>query len=92
MALYDEQAGPARLPRRRKLPGTRLDGPEWTDCVRDVRRIVQRAARISWRPDANPDDVGISIIDHLDELDPGSLHVLAVVNAILVKASRRFEH
>jgi hypothetical protein len=88
--MYDVQAKPARLPRQRKLPGTRHEGSEWTDVVRELRKITQKAARkATWRINVTPDAVGSGIIDTLDELHPGSLHVLAVVNAILVKASQR---
>lgn len=87
---YDTQARPARLPRQCKLVGTRHEGPEWTHTVRALRAATRKAAdKASWRPDATPDSVGLSIIDHLDELDHRSLHVLALVNSILFRQSRR---
>jgi hypothetical protein len=58
--------------------------------VRALRKTVRAAAdKASWRPDITPDSVGVPIIENLNEYDPGSLHVLELVNAILLKASRR---
>ena len=83
------RATPATLPSRRKSVGTRHDGPLWTQAVRDLRRAAKNAVRLaSWRPDCTPDSVGIGIIETSDQLHPGSLHVLALVNSILVRASK----
>jgi hypothetical protein len=51
-----------------------------------VNRLVDLA---SWRPDATPDAVGIPIIDNLDDLHPGALHTMALMNAIIVRRARR---
>jgi hypothetical protein len=78
------------IPRRRKLVGTRHEGPEWTRAVRDLRKAIKAVAnRASWRPDTTADSVGIPILESLDDLNPGSLHVLELVNAILVRNSQR---
>jgi hypothetical protein len=86
MTLYSDRSPPGK----RHLMGTRHDGPEWTDAVRNLRRAVLKAVNLaSWRNDTTPDSVGMPILDHLDDYHPGSLHVLALVDAILVKASSR---
>jgi hypothetical protein len=51
---------------------------------------VRAAARkASWRSNVTPDDTGMTIIETLDQHNPGSLHVLALVNGILLRTSRR---
>lgn|SRR5262249_24778266 len=85
---YNVQASPA-TPRCR-LAGTRHEGPDWTATVRALRKAVRKAASTaSWRAETTPDSVGLPIIHHLEDLDPGSLHVLALVTAILVRGSKR---
>ena len=85
--MYDMRAKPARPAPQRKLPGH--EGPAWTKAVRKLRKAVLTAVDCaSWRDDT-PDTVGLGIIETLDKHHSGSLHVLAVVNSILVKASRR---
>jgi hypothetical protein len=89
MALINTGGHPSARPPR-KLVGTRHEGPVWTETVRDLRRATKAAAsKASWRPDITPDSVGVPIIDILPDLDPGSLHVLAVVSAILARQSKR---
>jgi hypothetical protein len=86
--IYSNDCAFAR-PGQRKLTGTRHEGPQWTNAVRDLRNAVRNAVHLaSWRNDT-PDSVGIGILDHIDDYHPGSLHVLALVNAMLAKASRR---
>jgi hypothetical protein len=73
-----------------RLRGTRHEGPEWTKAVRELRKAIRKAAgKASWRADVTPDSVGLSIIDHLEALDPGQLHTLELVAAILVRDSGR---
>jgi hypothetical protein len=88
--MYDSGPPPARPPKRIRLCGTRHEGPEWTRTVRDLRKVTKAAAeKASWRPGVTPDSVGVPLLKILPELDPGSLHVLAVVSAILARQSRR---
>jgi hypothetical protein len=85
---YNGGNPPPAIPGQRKLTGTRHE-PGWTPIIRKVRRAVKEAAsNASWREDVTPDAVGMRILDHLHEYDPGSLHVLDVVNSILIRASR----
>ena len=76
---------------RRPLVGTAHRGPAWTAAVRVLRSSVLNA-----REHADPlhrcataDFVGTAIIDTFGVLDHCALHVLAVVNATLVRAARR---
>jgi hypothetical protein len=76
------------LPRRRKLTGTRHE-PGWAPIVRELRAVTCKAAgSASWRPTCTPDSVGVPLLDILPELDPGELHTLEVVVAILARRSR----
>jgi len=81
--IYSDQ------PRRRKLVGTRHEGSVWTSTVRELRKAAYQAAELaSWRPTCTPDSVGVPLLDILPELDPGELHTLEVVVAILARRSR----
>jgi hypothetical protein len=77
-------------PCRRKLVGTRHEGAVWTSTVRELRKAACKTAELaSWRPTCTPDSVGVPLLDILPELDPGELHTLEVLVAILARHSRR---
>jgi hypothetical protein len=83
-------ARPQTTPRPRRLMGTTHRGPSWVNAVRILRVATQNAVeQAGWQQYATADAVGTSIIDTLGELDSRALHVLAVVHAILVRASSK---
>ena len=74
---------------RRPIIGTTHDGPAWTAAVRLLQgaalNAVAHARAHKW---VTADAVGTTIIDTVSELDKRSLHVLAVVHGVLLRASR----
>ena len=73
----------------RRLTGTAHLGSHWTTAVRVLRSAALAAVEhAGCRQSATVDRVGGEIIDHLGELDSRALHVLQVVFAVLVRASR----
>jgi hypothetical protein len=89
LVTYSNGPGPSTAPiRRRRLTGTAHSGPHWVCAVRILRSATLNAVEhAGWRRSATADAVGTSIIDHIEELDAKSLHVLAVVFSMLVRAS-----
>jgi hypothetical protein len=74
----------------KRLTGTAHAGPHWVNAVRVLRTATENAvAHAGQRRSATPDRVGSDIIDQVGELDPKSLHVLAMVFGMIVRASRR---
>jgi hypothetical protein len=90
LAIYTNGDPPSTTHPRKRLTGTAHRGPHWVNAVH-----VLRAAVLNAREHADPvkcptaDGVGTAIIDSIGELDHRGLHVLAVVNAALVRAARR---
>jgi hypothetical protein len=79
-----------RHPVRRRLTGTAHQGPRWTNAVRILRVATQNAVEhAGWRRSATADQVGTTLIDTIGELDPPSLHVLAVVHGILLRSVQK---
>jgi hypothetical protein len=82
---------PHRLSSRQPhLPGTAHRGPEWKAAVGLVRSALQNAiAHIDWRSTMTADQVGMRVLDHINELDSRALRILAIVLGILVRVSRK---
>lgn len=75
---------------RRRVIGTSHDGPAWTAAVRLLRGAALNAvAHAHVRKSVTSDAVGTTVIDTVGELDRRSLHVLAVVHGILLRASKQ---
>ena len=76
----------------RRLTGTAHRGPAWVSAVRVLRSAVQNAVEHAEpRRSVTADQVGTDIIDRIGELDGRSLHVLAVMFGVLVRASQRVD-
>lgn len=77
--------------RRRSLPRSPKWGADWRRSVRGLRIAVEdTVGNAHWGcPRFTPDRVGLTIIDHIRELDSTTLPVLQVVFAELVRQSRR---
>jgi hypothetical protein len=94
-STYTTNGGPhttaTSQPSHHKLTGTAHRGPAWTNAVQVLRAAVNNAvAHASAHrriPDAN--DLGVAVLDHVLELDPKALHVLAVTLGTLVRSSQR---
>ena len=95
LITYTNGDRPTSMPARRHLArhrpvGTAHRGPNWVNAVRVLRSATQNAvAHAGWRRSATADQVGVAIIDTLGELDPATLHVLAVVHSILLRSAQR---
>jgi hypothetical protein len=72
-----------------RLFGTGHRGSGWTSAVRLLRAAINVALQHSnWhRPSITTDTVGVVVIDRIAELNTAGLNVLAMVFAILLKAS-----
>ena len=74
---------------RRRIIGTAHDGPAWTRAVGMLRGAALNAvAHACNRKSVTADAVGTTVIDTIGELDKRSLHVLAVVYGVLLRASK----
>jgi hypothetical protein len=91
MSIYlggDVAATPARDLRPRRRADRIAHSPHWVDAARTLRAAVRGARpHAGWRRSATADLVGIDIINHIVELNPRDLHVLAVVFGILRRTS-----
>jgi hypothetical protein len=75
---------------RPRLPGTAHHGPEWKSAVGILRTALQNAVtHVNWQSSVTADQVGMRVLDHINELDNRALRVLAIVLGILVRASRK---
>jgi hypothetical protein len=73
-----------------RLPGTAHRGPEWKSAVGILRTALQNAVtHVNWPSSVTADQIGMRVIDHINELDNRALRVLAIVLGILVRASRK---
>jgi hypothetical protein len=89
LGVYTNGKSPSTQPRRR-LTGTAHRGPHWVHAVHVLRAATHNAVELAgWRRSTTAEQVGSDIIDHIGELDAKTLHVLAVVFGVLVRASRR---
>ncbi len=78
--------------RKRHVTGTRHDGPAWTAAVRVLRAAVANAVEHARaRRSVTSNSVGDDVIDSIAQLDAKSLHVLAVVSGMLVRASKQLD-
>lgn len=86
----DRPATTTPRPSLHRLAGTRHEGPAWTSAVRVLRAAVTNAVgHAGARRSVTSNSVGVDIIDNIARLDAKSLHILALVFAMLVRASRR---
>jgi hypothetical protein len=76
--------------RRPRLPGTAHRGPEWRSAVGILRTAIQNAVtHVNWQSSVTADQVGMRVLDHINELNSRALRVLMIVLGILVRASRK---
>jgi hypothetical protein len=87
--IYPARVQPAS-PNQRKLTGTRHEGLICPKAARKLRTAVcDTADKAAWCNGVTPDVVAAYLLKHLDELHPGSLLVLSLTAAILIRESRR---
>lgn len=74
---------------RRKVTGTRRNHAGWKPAVHLLRASVHNALdQVQVRKGDNVNAVGTEVLDHINQLNAASLHVLAVVTGMLARASR----
>lgn len=74
-------------PGLRGLGTAHRGGPNWSLAVRSIRGVLL-SAREHAPPCATAETLADQLIDHIDELKPRDLAVLAAAFGILIKASK----
>jgi hypothetical protein len=81
--IYDEQAAPARPPRRhRKL----FQADTADDLLEQVVKYV--AEKAPWNSGVTPDAVAVPLLELLPDLHPGAIAALVIVAAALAEQSK----
>lgn len=77
--------------RRRSLPRSPKWGADWRHAVRNLRAAVEDAApHAKWGVRRfTADRVGMTVLDHIDELNSRTLPILHVLVGELVRQSRK---
>jgi hypothetical protein len=74
------------------LFGTAHSGPAWTMAARLLRAAVANALQhAGHRRSVTAERVGGEIVDRINDLNPGALHVLAVVFGMLLRHRGRHD-